>query len=439
MNYVESVGFLNQLTAFSSFGAAALNPGLERIRALLSSMGNPHNHYPIIHVAGTNGKGSTASMIAAIATAAGRKTGLHTSPHLVHINERMRLNGKPAANDWLAQQVTAYLEAFQKTGPSFFEATVALSLLYFSDQKADLAVVEVGLGGRLDATNIVHPELAIITHIGMDHTDILGDTLDAIAREKGGIVKKDVPTLCNVLQDEARLPILQIAQSKGSPFFDVKQEVELLEGIETSEGWTCSIKTPIRTYRELVLPLPGQHQLENLKTAVRAAEIALPEIVLSETPVVEGLRSLYQLSGLRGRLEFVQKEPSIVLDVGHNSAGMSASLSFLRRRIEKQNGRLFVAFAAKKDKDISQMLAVLSPLVETLFLVPSVDPRSAPMADLVRMGANTGLQLSRVNSVEAAVHAFHHIANPRDILLITGSHQIVASYLKSIQHPADIE
>ena len=437
MNYVESIDFLHQMPAFSSMGTAAFKPGFERILALLDSMGAPQNAYPIIHIAGTNGKGSTASMVAAIATAAGRKTGLHTSPHLTKLNERMRLDGVPAPDAWLAQQVTTYQELFNKTGPSFFEATVALSLLYFAHQRVNLAVIEVGLGGRLDATNIVRPEIAVITHIGLDHTAILGDTLEAIAREKGGIIKQDTPVVSNVSQEQAHIPLRQLAQSRNAPFHDVGQEVAMLEEVETSEGWRCTIRTPLRTYTDLLLPLPGRHQLENLKTAVRAVEISLPEVVQSEIPVKDGLASVHQLSGLKGRLEYIRKEPGIVLDVGHNSEGLSASLSFLKKKLNQQHGRLYVAFSAKKDKDLSRMLAVLSPLVETLYLVPFDDIRSAPISDLASMGKKAGTHVSCVDTVEDAVNAFLHIANPWDVLLITGSHQIVASYLNTYQLPAD--
>ena len=190
MNYEECVRFLNKLPAFSSIGAKAYEPGFERILSLMEALGNPHTTFPTIHIAGTNGKGSTASMIAAIATAAGKRTGLHTSPHLLNVNERMRMDGIPAPDEWLAKQVTKYQIVIEKVKPSFFEATVALSLLYFSTMNADLAVIEVGLGGRLDATNIVEPLLAVITNIGYDHTSILGNTLEAIAQEKGGIIKK---------------------------------------------------------------------------------------------------------------------------------------------------------------------------------------------------------------------------------------------------------
>ena len=228
-----------------------------------------------------------------------------------------------------------------------------------------------------------------------------------------------------------------IAEENKAPFHSVADEAVLVKAEDWHSGWKCTIKTPLRTYLDLELPLPGRHQLSNLQTAIRASEIVLPEITQSDIPVSRGLRSLHQLSGLRGRLDIVQKEPGIILDVGHNCEGLSESLAYLKRKFEKQKGRLFVAFSAKKDKDNARMLAALAPVANRVFLIPFDDPRSARVSDLSSLAEAVNLEVSILDSVTHAADAFLHVANPEDFLLITGSHQIVASYLKASQPPED--
>src|SRR5690606_30389522 len=212
MTYADALTVLHALPRFAEAGAAAFRPGLARMRALMEAMDLPHERFASVHVAGTNGKGSTASMTAAMATAAGWRVGLHTSPHLFDVAERLRLDGTPAPHAWIADAVARYRTDFARIEPSFFEATVALSFRYFADEGVDLAVVEVGLGGRLDATNVLTPRACGITTLGLDHTDLLGDTLEAIAREKAGIAKPGVPLLTSAAQPEALAAIRETAE-----------------------------------------------------------------------------------------------------------------------------------------------------------------------------------------------------------------------------------
>ncbi len=282
MTYAEALAVLDALPRFAEQGAAAYRPGLERMGALLGAMGRPHERFPSVHVGGTNGKGSTASMAAAIAAAAGLRVGLHTSPHLLDFSERLRLDGVPAPPEWIADAVARFRAAFGRVGPSFFEASAALALLYFAEADVDLAVVEVGLGGRLDATNVLAPRVAAVTNVSLDHTDLLGHTIAAIAREKAGIAKPGVPFL-TAAQGEALGVLRASALAAGAPFEAVRETVavQIRGGQSRGEdagGLGLTLQTPVREYGALNVGLPGAHQAWNAALAVRLAEVAMPGV-----------------------------------------------------------------------------------------------------------------------------------------------------------------
>ena len=316
------------LPRFADAGAAAYTPGLDRMCALLAAMGNPERTVPALHVAGTNGKGSTASFAASIAQAAGVRVGLHTSPHLLHVGERMRIDGVPASDSWLDDAVERHADLFARVGPSFFEATTALAFLRFAEAGVDLAVIEVGLGGRLDATNVITPVVSLITSIGLDHTDLLGDTLAAIAREKAGIAKPGVPLLHSlprtrsgaVAQNEAVASLEQTARDAGAPVEAVRETCRV--EIESPVPLVIHLETPRADYGRVAVGLPGAHGAWNAALAVRACEIAVAG--LTPAAVADGLRSVSARTGLRGRGE--DAEPGIVLDVAHNDDGWRVAL-----------------------------------------------------------------------------------------------------------------
>ena len=433
----------------------AYRPGLDRIRALLAALGDPQKAFPAIHVAGTNGKGSTASLAASVAQAAGLRVGLHTSPHLLTLRERMRVDGEPAPAAWLDAAVGRLADVLAEVGPSFFEATVALSLAYFAERSVDLAVVEVGLGGRLDGTNVVEPVVSVVTHIGLDHTDLLGETVDQIAVEKAGIARPGVPFLHAV--EAGREALEAEARRRGAPVENVRQSCAVGAGL----------RTPARDYGPVRVGLAGPHQAWNAALAVRAVEVAFERWTappasrpvtgsqadtlsssrvrgtvgspaersdgrsdrgsgvrgLSPQAARAGLAEVAQRTGLRGRAERWRPDPRVTLDVAHNADGWRAALAALA-----PGGQLWAVVGVMADKDAGALADALAEHAARAVAVDLGTGRAlAPdaLADRLRqrgVPAETG-------DVLAALAAFRAEAGARDRLLVTGSHQTVAAFL----------
>lgn len=416
--------FLDALPRYADAGAEAYRPGLERIESLLASMGDPHQNLRLVHVAGTNGKGSTASMIAAIGSAAGRRTGLHTSPHLFHVTERMRVDGRPAPREWLADALQRYRAEIEEVGPSYFELTVALSLLYFAESDVELAVTEVGMGGRFDATNIIQPELAVITDIGLDHVEHLGGSIAAIAREKAGIIKPGVPVVCGAA-DEAVGVIRDAAAAADAAFHEVAEETKLRSASPGLRGTGVTLETPVRLYHDLYVGLPGDHQIRNARTAVRAAELALREVESDHRAVFEGMRHVRELTGLRARLEVLRDDPLIVADVGHNVDGLATSLTHLRN-VGRLDGALTVLFGVMRDKNVKEMARLLADAEAFVRPVRLSSPRALSVGELEEVLQVCEVDTGEPCSVEEGIQAFLSDASHADILLITGSHLVVS-------------
>jgi dihydrofolate synthase/folylpolyglutamate synthase len=420
----EAITYLMSLPRFDRQGAVALKPGLERIEALLERMGNPHRTYASVHVGGTNGKGSTASLIASIASAAGRRVGLHTSPHLAHVAELMRVDGAPADETWIARAVMQHEPALREVGPSFFEATVALSLAYFAERNVELAVVEVGLGGRLDATNVLVPDVSVITNVGLEHQQILGDTLEDIAREKAGIIKTGVPVVTAV-GDALRELFRMVAQRRGAPFHHIADEMILQQEYVALRGSFFSLGSPIRTYDGLFLELAGRHQIRNAVTAVRAAELVLEELRAGARPAFDGLREVRTRSGLRGRFDVLQEDPLVVVDVAHNPDGLAVVLEHLRS-CGGLGGRLTVLLGVMRDKDVSGMGGLLSALGATVHPVSIRGERALTPGELAAALQVVGVSVAEPCEVHEGLQAFLSDASRPDTLLITGSHLVLA-------------
>lgn len=425
----DALDTLLSLPRYAGVDDDSYKPGLARMTALLDAMDRPHKAFRSLHVAGTNGKGSVASMVAAIGTAAGARVGLHTSPHLSHVTERMRVDGAPAPDDWLAEAVTAHRDAFARIEPSFFEATVALSFRYFADEEVDWAVVEVGLGGRLDATNVLHPAVAIITSVDLDHTQLLGETLAEIAREKAGIIKRDVPVLSGATQPEAQRVIREVAQDHGAPFHALDDVSWSIRETDLS-GTVVDLETPLRRYPALQLPFPGRHQHRNAALATRAGELVLPAVQEAPDPVVDGLCDVRRLSGLRGRLDVVATRPWIVADVAHNPSGLQATLDTVAPPVAERGGQLYVAFNLSRDKDLDGILALLAEHDVVVLPMPVAVDRSTPPDELVRAARKAGLRVRNPRPLEDTLSAFRQQAAPEDLLLVTGSHDLVATVLR---------
>jgi dihydrofolate synthase / folylpolyglutamate synthase len=401
----RGIDWMLGLPRFLDRGADAYKPGLERMIALLEAMGNPQREYRIAHVAGTNGKGSTASMIAAIGTKGGHRVGLHTSPHLIHITERMRIDGVPASAAWLEQRADDHRRLFQDVGPSFFEATVALSFLYFAEENVDSAVIEVGLGGRLDATNVVHPDVSVITSIALEHTDILGSTIEKIAREKAGIIKAGVPVVSGVGEGSGAAVIRSIAEEVGAEVHEPLKE----------------------NRREFDLDLLGEHQQRNAALAVAAANIMWPE--LSPGSINSALRSVQSLAGLRGRLERVHRDPDVYADVSHNADGIAAALSTL----EKEHNRIHVVIALMADKDARAVASVLRERVTSVSILALAGDRLQNAATLAGIFASEGFNIRGTVSPAELREYVKAIGPEADAVLLTGSHLVAAEGVKSFE------
>ena len=435
MTYADAERRLLALPRFADAGVAAYRPGLDRMRALLAALGDPHTAYPALHIAGTNGKGSTASLAAAVARASGATVGLHTSPHLVTLRERMRVDGGAAPETWVAGAVGRIADALDALGPSFFEATVALSLLYFAEREVDLAVVEVGLGGRLDATNVVEPAACAVTHIGLDHTDLLGETLGEIAREKAGIAKADVPLIHAVDGAEAVVALADEAHRRGASVEAVRLSCQV-EVVERSP-LRVRLATPVRDYGDVEVGLPGAHQAWNAALAVRAAEVGMERAGLGAPPaeaVRRGLREVVALSGLRGRGESWAEDPRVVLDVAHNADGWRAALSALK---VPEGGRLWALVGVMADKETTVLADLLATAEATVLAVDLPGDRALSAAALAETLHQRGAKGTVVGSVAEALRTFRDGAGPTDRLLVTGSHLTVAAVLAERTAAAD--
>lgn len=424
MSRPDALAYLHGLPQYANTTDAP-KPGLERMEALMREMGDPHEAIRTVHVAGTNGKGSVASMIAAISTAAGLRTGLHTSPHLTHVEQRMRVDGSPVPTDWLATTIDRYRDLFDRVEPSFFELTVALTFRYFAEKKVDLAVIEVGLGGRLDATNVLRPALSIITNIDLDHTDLLGDTYADIAREKAGIIKSKVPILSGVTQSDARTTISEVAAERNAPFCDLQREVSWWAPHADLSGSVIDIDTPLRSYDRVHLSLPGTHQQANAALAVRAAEFVVPAVQATAAPVQEGLRDLRALTGFRGRLDVLQDEPLIVVDVAHNPPGIAAGLRTIDPLLTAQGGTLYVCLNAVQGKDLPSVAQLLAERDAHVIPIGIDTERALPPEKIADALRAHGVTVLDSRPIETAIANFQRFAEPGDALLLTGSHKMV--------------
>lgn len=426
MTYDDALTWLYaRLPMFTRIGNPAYRPGLDNIRKLSEHLGAPHQKLMAVHIAGTNGKGSVSSLLASICMEAGLKTGLYTSPHLRDFRERIRINGKKIPRKEVVRFVRRYGGLLDTLKASFFEATTAMALDHFAHNRVDLAVIETGVGGRLDSTNIIHPRLSIITNISWDHKDLLGDTLEKIAFEKAGIIKPGVPV---VVGEHHEVPAVDAvfrdaAASAGSP---------LLFAADHWQG-TIAKDEPHRfrwTYRllsrtdELLLksPLCGPHQLRNLITVCAAAavmqQLGFP---VKNHHITAGVAGVLRNSGLRGRWQRLKKQPLVIADVAHNEAGLTYVLPMLRQ-LERPL-RFVIGFVA--DKELDKMLRLFPQNAVYYFCSPAV-PRGLPVAQLADRAQTFGLSGNTYPSVIDALNAAVRDCSARDVVFVGGSTFVVA-------------
>lgn len=407
--------------------------GLQGIRTLLATIGNPERDFTGIHVAGTNGKGSTASMLAAIFTAAGYKTGLYTSPHLVSFTERIRINGRPISRKDVVRLTNLIRRQVSRQKATYFEAVTAMAFKYFADSNVDIAIIETGLGGRLDATNVLRPLVSIITNISLEHTAILGDTVESIAHEKAGIIKRSVPCITGIAEAMPLRVVRVIAKERHAPLFKAG-EVTVKITKSTLERLVVNAKVGDTAYRHLKVSLAGSHQVKNLQGVLRALDIIATQGVytIEEHHIRKGLDNIEALSGLTGRLAVLHKRPLVIGDVAHNPDSIRRLVDALR---ELGIRNVFLVFGVVQDKDYRQMVSFLKPITRATILTKAKTDRARGTTDLVAEFSRQGIHVAGTARSVAQATAFALVHTTKRLpILITGSHYVLGeaiSFLRS--------
>lgn len=436
MNYQETCEYLfRQLPMFERQGAGGYKEGLANTLALDEHFGHPHRQYVSIHVAGTNGKGSVSHTIAALLQECGYRVGLYTSPHLMDFRERIRIDGQPISEEYVVDFVERERGFFEPLAPSFFEITTAMAFKYFCDKKVDIAVIEVGLGGRLDCTNIITPLVSVITNISMDHTQFLGDTPAKIAAEKAGIIKKGVPVVIGEATDETRPVFQQQAERVGAPIIFAEDEQEVISAKPTAEG---GMTYTTRHFGTLTGDLGGIYQERNMNTVLLTLhQLALKgflstarEGLAYEKKVLELQRAIAHVAsatGLMGRWQEVRQRPKVVCDTGHNVGGwqyISRQLTMVKCR------KMHIIFGMVSDKDVNGVLQML-PTAAVYYFTKADSPRALDETAVKAMAAKYGLQGTTYPTVGDAYNAALQTATADDFIFVGGSSYVVGDFLKS--------
>ena len=431
MDYAQTIKYLyEQLPVFTRVGASAYKEDLTNTIELCKRLGDPQHKFKSVHVGGTNGKGSTSHMLAAILQVAGYKTGLYTSPHLVDFRERIRINGQMISQQQVIDFVAKHQKDFEDIKPSFFEMTVGLAFDIFAKEKVDIAIIEVGLGGRLDSTNIITPLLSVITNIGWDHMNILGDTLQLIAGEKAGIIKQGIPVIIGEYQPEVADIFLRKA---------AKEETELVFASDEYDSEVFSQKSEARTAEyldlnihkkdsglkafDLRLDLPGSYQLKNIKTVLSAVqELRRQGFTITNEHLQTALRQIKTLTGLHGRWEVLSTDPLTICDTGHNPEGIK---EVLKNIATTQFEHLHFVIGMVNDKDISKVLNMLPVDATYYFCRPDI-PRGLEAETLKLKAESIGLQGEVYPTVKAALLSAQKNAGKNDLVFVGGSTFVVA-------------
>lgn len=421
MDYQETLDYLlSRLPMFSRIGAAAYRADLNNTIRLSELTGHPERKFRAVHVAGTNGKGSTSHMLAAIFQTAGYKTGLYTSPHLKDFRERIKINGEMISESFVVDFVERIRPLSEEIDPSFFEVTVMMAFDYFAHEQVDIAIVEVGLGGRLDSTNILLPELSIITNIGYDHVNLLGDTLPKIAFEKAGIIKKGVPVVVGEYHPETAPIFEQRAGEEAAPLLYADQQRYVSDWKYERHTLVAEVtSSPVsddKVYYQL--DLSGIYQTHNLITVLEAVRILHNKgWKLEHTAIHHALRHVKKLTGLHGRWELIHEHPDVVLDVAHNEDGVRQ----LVRQIEvTDHEELHIVLGMVNDKDITKVLSLL-PRAATYYFTRAQIPRALPEEQLAEKARATGLEGHSYPTVAAALQAAKAHARAKDMVVVCGS------------------
>ena len=419
MIYSEAIDYLySSRPPFHMVGAEAYKPGLENTLRLMAHVGNPHERLRAIHVAGTNGKGSTSHLMAAALQAAGLKVGLFTSPHLISLTERIRINGQPIPEEDVAAFVSEHKDFLDAVQPSFFETMTAMAFDYFVREQVDIAVVETGLGGRLDSTNVLTPILSVITNIGLDHTEFLGNTLTKIAREKAGIIKPGVPCVIGETHPQTM-----------NVFIDRARECGILgDGLETTDCriWfadQCGYLRKCRLREAPECELQGIYQEHNLQTAyvaLKALNISNFKFQISNSAIKDGFLHVCRMTGLRGRWETLSEKPLVICDTGHNSHGLQYVAKQLR---ELSNPHIWIVFGMVNDKDTDVVMRLMPAGEKYHYIFTTLDTHRARTADeMLSLWGKDGIA---INDPKEAISYAKKQANEEDAIFVGGSNYLV--------------
>lgn len=425
-DYNEAIEFLyTSMPMFQRVGASAYKPGLDTVKLLDDKFGNPHLKYRSIHIAGTNGKGSTAHTIAAILQSAGYRVGLYTSPHLVDFRERIRVNGKMISHEAVVDFVKRYRAMSLDCHPSFFELTMTMAFEYFAKENVDIAVIETGLGGRLDSTNIITPILSIITNISFDHTAFLGNTLPAIASEKAGIIKSGVPIVIGEAQGEVREVFVQKAKEQNAHIW-FAEDNNCFETVEQLDNYVLYRAT---RYGDIIGELMGDCQPKNAATILTALPLLEAQgLAITPQAVKDGFANVGKLTGLMGRWMTLQRNPHVVCDTGHNVGGWE----YISRRLHSIEGTLHMVIGFVNDKDVSHILEMMPKSAKYYFTNASIE-RAMPASQLAEIASKCGLKGEVYHTVADAYNEAISKSSPSDTIFVGGSTFVVADFLLYLQ------
>jgi dihydrofolate synthase/folylpolyglutamate synthase len=430
MNYQETIGYLfARLPMYQRIGGAAYKANLNNTIHMCQILGNPERRFRSVHIAGTNGKGSTAHLLASVLQEAGLKTGLYTSPHYNDFRERIKINGTMIPENYVVDFVAKYKAELEKNDLSFFEMTVGMAFAFFADEAVDIAVIETGMGGRLDSTNVITPMVSVITNIGNDHKQLLGDTLPAIAGEKAGIIKPGVPVVIGETQPEVKNVFVQAAANNKAAISFADQKWQAVVDTENEPMMARVLKNNRPAYH-FPFQLRGTYQQKNLVTAIETIHI-LKQLGLniSDESMYSGLFRVAGNTGLKGRWQVIGENPLIVCDSGHNPEGLAQAVENIRRMRYRQ---LHIVFGIVNDKQPDALLALLPQ--EAVFYFCKADiPRGMPAGLLHSHAAKAGLQGSSFPSVAAALEAAKSSARSEDMIFAGGSIFVVAEVLGEMQ------
>lgn len=427
-NYQQTLDYLfAQLPVFQRDGASAYKPTIANTIALCNALGNPEKKFKSVHVAGTNGKGSTSHQLAAIFQAAGYKTGLYTSPHLKDFRERIKVNGQEIPEQNVIDFTERHQTLFEKIKPSFFEMTVAMAFDYFANEKVEIAIVEVGMGGRLDSTNIIQPELCLITNISFDHQAYLGNTLEEIAREKAGIIKKETPVVIASTQPAIQSVFEGIAKSQQAPIYFADQQYHLKRNENSNQQLlSLSYNDKNGIEKNIYSDLTGNYQLKNITGVLCAIDLLKSKFdLLNDELTIAALAKVKKSTGLKGRWELLSENPQCIADTGHNEDGIQqilTQLNFCKYQ------KLHWVIGMVNDKDINTVLSLLPKDATYYFCKPNI-PRGLSTATLQQSAQKFNLNGNCYESVTLALSAAQKNAAINDLIIIAGSTFIVAEII----------